>query len=324
MAEKTHTPDAELFYSLYDGVFRPNIVRLAIKLDLFTPLSERELDAKALSRTISASLEGTERLADYLVSIGLLKKSGKHYSLTPTAQTFLVRNKKSFAGDLILTFTSPEFWDHVLASMKTGEPTSLLERFDEDAWVESYRTTRIISSREMWQATGLELKDKTVLRILDLASGCGIKTFCLAQKMPSVYITCVDSPEVLESAHDLAVRMGIQQQVTLISDNILTIQLGKQKYKICFTGQITHYLTAEQNKTLFSHIYGALVPGGKFIIDVPIREKKLDESAAFLSLVLWANSGGQTYTFKEYEEWLLASGFRSVRRTGVRWIVAEK
>jgi len=324
MAEKTQAPDAEFFYSLSDGVFKPNIVRLAIKLDLFTLLSERKLDTQELSRTICASVQGTERLADYLVSIGLLKKSRQHYSLTPTAQTFLVRNKKSFAGDLILTFTSPELWDHVLASVKTGEPTSLLERFDEDAWVESYRTSRITSSREMWQATGIELKAKTVLRMLDLASGCGIKTFCLAQKMPSVHVTCVDSPEVLKSAKDLATRMGIEQQVTLICDNILTIQLGKHQYETCFTGQITHYLTAEQNRNLFSRIYGALVPSGKFIIDVPIREKKLDESAAFLSLALWANSGGQTYTFKEYEEWLLASGFRLVRRTGARWIVAYK
>jgi len=33
-------PDAEFFYGLYDGVFKPQLVRIAIVLDLFTPLSK--------------------------------------------------------------------------------------------------------------------------------------------------------------------------------------------------------------------------------------------------------------------------------------------
>lgn len=324
MVKTTQAPNAEFFYDLYDGVFKPQLVRVAIQTGLFEPLAAQPLDAQGLARELGVHPTGIERLADYLTAIGLLNKDNGFYSLTPSARVFLVRTSEAYAGDLILVFTAPEFWGRLLASVKTGEPRSLLERFDEDAWVESYRTSRIASSLEMWKAAGVMVNRKALVRILDLASGCGIKTFCLAKKEPSVHVDCVDSPDVLVAAKDLARRMGIAERVNLIPGDILTIPLLEQGYEACLAGQITHYLTYQQNKDLYTRIHGALGPGGKFVIDVPLGQDKSDETAAFLSMVLWANSGGKTHSFEEYEEWLRASGFQSVRRAGTRWIVADK
>lgn len=316
--------DAELFYGLYDGVFKPQLVRTSLLLDLFTPLAERPLDAVALGRATGADGEGIARLADYLVAVGLLRKSEQRYSLTPTAQTFLVRTSRAYAGDLVLEFTGPTFWDRVLASVRFGEATSFLERFDQDAWVESYRTMRIASSLEMWAAAGIIPVTRAQLRILDLACGCGIKTLCLAQKEPSIRVVCVDQAEVLAVARDLAERMGIVDRVRLVPADLLSVGLGEGAYEACLAGQITHYLTPPQNRDLFGRVHAALVEGGTFVIDVPMGEAEPGETAAFLSLVLWANSGGTAYRYEEYEGLLRASGFSRVRRAGDRWIVAGK
>jgi len=174
------TPDAEFFYGLYDGVFKPQLVRIAIVLDLFTPLSKGPLDSKGLALAAGVPAEGIRRLADYLVAIGLLRKSDQHYSLTPSAETFLVRTSMAYAGDLVLCFTSEHFWNSVMSSLQSGEPTYLLERFDQDAWVESYRASRVVSSLEMWKAAGITPTARAQVRILDLACGCGIKSFCFA------------------------------------------------------------------------------------------------------------------------------------------------
>jgi len=125
--------DAQFFYGLYEGVFKPHLVRTALLLDVFTPLAEAPLDAAGLGRAAGADAEGIARLADYLVAIGVLERSEGRYSLTPTARAFLVRTSPAFAGDLVLEFTGPGLWQRVLTSVRSGEATSLLERFEQDA-----------------------------------------------------------------------------------------------------------------------------------------------------------------------------------------------
>jgi len=324
MAESSPVPDSELFYGSYDGVFKPHLVRVAILLDVFTPLAGQPLDAKSLAHAIGAHAEGIERLAAYLVAIGLLETLDGRFSLTPSAQAFLVPASKAYAGDVILGFTGPEFWERVTTSLRGGKPASLLERFDQDAWVESYRTSRIASSLEMWRAAGVQPGLQAEVRILDLACGCGIKSFCLAQGEPRVRVTCVDQAGVLAVAQDLAERMGIADRVRLVPGDLRSLPLGEAEHEACLAGQITHYLTEEQNNALFHRVYAALVDGGKLLIDAPMGRIEPDETAAFLSLVLWANSGGTAYTFEAYQQWLHASGFSRIRRTGERWIVAVK
>jgi C-methyltransferase len=324
MDPSNELPDADLFYSLYDGVFKPQLARIAIELDLFTPLSNGPLDADELANTSGLAVEGVRRLADYLVAAGLLTKSGLQYSLTPTADKFLVRNSRAYAGDLILGFTSRLFWDSVVGSLRSGEPAALLERFDQDAWVESYRESRVASSLGMWQAAAIPAPGQPLVRILDLACGCGIKSYILAQAHSSVRVTCVDQPAVLDVARDLAERMGLADRVTMIPGDLLSIRLGEGAYEACLAGQITHYLTEDQNQDLYRRVNTALVGYGKFVIDVPMSGEKITEDATFLSLVLWANSGGTAYAYENYDRLLRASGFRRVERTGERWIVAEK
>jgi SAM-dependent methyltransferase len=317
-------PDAELFYDLYDGVFKPQLTRIAIILGLFAPLSREPLDATGLANATGLPVEGVRRLADYLVAAGLFSKSGPRYSLTPTAEMFLVPTGRAYAGDLILGFTGERFWVSVMTSLRSGEPAALLERFDQDAWVESYRVSRVATSLEMWKAAGIPAPGQPRVRILDLACGCGIKSFTLAQTQPNVRVTCVDQPEVLEVARDLADRMCLADRVALVSGDLLSIQLGEGVYEACLAGQITHYLTEAQNQDLFGRVNRALTSGGKFVIDVPMSGNQITEGAAFLSLVLWANSGGTAYAYETYDRLLHAGGFDRVARAGERWIVAEK
>ncbi len=99
---------------------------------------------------------------------------------------------------------------------------------------------------------------------------------------------------------------------------------GREIYEACLAGQITHYLTEEQNGDLFRRVNRALCDTGRFVIDVPMSGSELEGTAALLSVMLWANSGGSTYSYEAYQDMLRASGFSRVLRVGERWIVAEK
>jgi SAM-dependent methyltransferase len=327
LMDPDNLPEGDCIYDLYTGVYKPQIVRIALAMDVFTPLAAEAADAEAVARECECDVVGVGRLLDYLVSLNILAKRGDEYSLSPEAATFLVRGRKAYAGDLIMDFTSPAPWDSLAETIRTGQPRSFdLEiHFAQDAWIESYRSARIPSSLEMWAKVGIVPEGSAGLRMLDIACGCAIKSLVLAQKSPKVELTCLDQALVLKAARDLAERLGVTARVRFVADDLLTADLGVTGYDVCLLGQITHYLTGEQNGDLFQRIYRALIPGGRLVLDVPMEAKsQLDENSSFLSLVLWANSGGRAYSFEEYRSWMHAAGFSTVQKHNERLLSAVR
>lgn len=194
----------------------------------------------------------------------------------------------------------------------------------QDAWLESYSITRIPKSLEMWRAADIQPGNQGIFHILDIACGCAIKSFALAQTSPNVYVTCLDSADVLAVARDLAERLAVSTQVAFLPADLLTADFGITQFEAVLVGQITHYLTVVQNQTLFRRIHTALTDDGTLIIDCPMTGDAPGESTAFLTLFLWANGGGAAYPFAAYQEWLAAAGFSSVRQLSERWLAAKK
>jgi SAM-dependent methyltransferase len=280
--------------------------------------------AAEVARRCGCNPLGTKYLLDYLTSLQLLQEQMGEYALTTTAATFLIPQQKSYVGDLILAFTGPEMWDSMLHTLRSGEQATLLteQMHAQDAWLESYSTERVASSREMWRTADIE--PDLPLHILDIASGCAIKSLSLAQLGSTIQVTCLDTLVVLEVARDLAGRMGILSRVTFWPENLLSVQLGEGVYEVCLLGQITHFLNEQQNRDLFQRIYTVLLPGGTLVLDVPMSTEPLEEGSSFLSLIFWAIGGGAAHSYEVYRSWLEETGFGEVKQLGKHWLSAIK
>jgi trans-aconitate methyltransferase len=317
-------PEGDRIYDLYTGGYKPQVIRIALALDVFSPLAAGPAKAETVANICGCDTVGIGHLLDYLVSLNVLLKQGEDYSLSADAATFLVRGQKAYAGDLIMHLAGPAPFKSMQESILNGRPRSLdLEiDFAQDAWIESYRNNRISSSLEMWAKVGIIPDTVSRLNVLDIACGCAIKSLVLAQKSPKVELTCLDSPLVLESARDLAERWGVTTQVRFMSADLLTVELGEVQYNACLLGQITDYLTGEQNCNLFRRIQKALVDGGKLVLHVPMAAEKLNEENTFVSLLMWTNSGGRAYSFEEYRTWLKQAGFTAIHQHSERLLSA--
>jgi uncharacterized membrane protein YpjA len=53
-----------------------------------------------------------------------------------------------------------------------------------------------------------------------------------------------------------------------------------------------------------------------------MQPSQIDENSSFLSLLLWANSGGHAYGYTEYQAWLMDSGFTTVIQHSPRLLSA--
>lgn len=326
MDRSAQTPDSGLIYDLYTGGFKPQLIRIALSVDVFSHLAAQAADAPTVAHLCRCDPLGMRYLLDYLTSIGLLTFQDGHYSLTATAATFLLPTRKSYVGDLILAFTGTDMWVSLLRTLHSGE-TAVLEPEKlhvQDAWLESYSPWRVSSNLEMWQAANIRPNAGFPLRILDLACGCAIKSLALAQQSPMVHVTCLDTSAVLEVARDLAERMNVLKQVQFWPADLSTANLGEARYQVCLLGQITHYLSEPQNRNLFQRIHAALWPSGTLVLDVPMSTGIPQESSSFVSLFLWASGGGAAHSFESYRQWLKEAGFQEVNPLGERWASAVK
>lgn len=338
MATPSEGPDTDLAYELYFSGLKAQLTRLALLLDVFSPLAAGPASADQVARACGCDPEGVRLLLDYLAALGLLERRDGLYGLTSTARAFMVPASRSYAGDVMLTFTAPGTWDSIQQVIRTGHHAEIETERDhaQDAWIESHSQWRTASAAEMWRKAGVEARRPDGLAVLDVACGCAIKSFVLAQGDPAVRVTCLDRPTVLAVARDLAGRMGVLDQAEFRADDLLTADLGESAFDACLLGQVTHYLTVEQNRALMARLHTALRPGGTLVIDVPMTRRPVgadataddapvsDASASLLSLLLWAGGGSRVHAFEDYRDWLSDAGFRDVRRPGERWLAADR
>lgn len=169
---------------------------------MFTPLKSGPANAEYVSTCCKANVDGIRPLLDYLSSMKVLEyNSGDQTNaLTQTAATFLIRGEKTFAGDWVLANTDPVLWDKMLQTIRSGKSTGYSLPWVQDAWLESYSSSRVEYSLELWRTVGVEASSDQPLRILDLACECGIKMLAFAQANTTVEVTCVDSDDVLNVA----------------------------------------------------------------------------------------------------------------------------
>lgn len=317
-------PDPAQIYDLYTGAFRPQIMRLALQLDVFAPLARGPAEAASVARACGCSEAGISHLLEVLAGAGMLTRQEGRYALTPSAANFLVRGRPAYAGDLILAWTGPEIWQSAAHAVRTGLPAAFEEYHEQDAWLESYSEWRIADSLEMWRAAGVEPQPHRQRRLLDLACGCAIKSLALAQLDPGLHLTGVDSERVLPAARDLAARMGLTAQTEFVVADLQSAGFGSERYELCLLGQITHYLTPAQNRDLFRRLHASLKPGGLLLLDVPMTGPQISEWTAITSLLLWVNGGGGTHSFEQYRDWLAEAGFDGVRAVSERRLAAIK
>lgn len=319
-----YLPNPELIQDFYTRGLRAQILRIAIRLDVFSALASGSSDVKTVAHICQCDSVSMERLLDCLVSFRLLEKSGKLYNLTPTSTTFLVRSVKSYVGDWVMMQTDPEIFEQILQSVRSGMPFHPELQWKQLAWLESYNPLRIVESVDMWRAAGIDPSITPNMRVLDLACGSSIMSFVLAQKDHRVKVTCKDSPEVLEVAKDLASRMSILNQVSFSPGDLLQLDEEVGQYDVVLLGNVTNFFNVEQNLNLFRQVNQLLTKGGSLIINVTMDTGEMHPHIRLYSFVLWTMTGTSFYDFHDYQEWLLRTGFYQVEQLNKLWIHARK
>jgi ubiquinone/menaquinone biosynthesis C-methylase UbiE len=315
-----------------DAALQAAILEAALQLDVFTTIGPRTMSLEATAHAVGADSRALAVLLDALCSFGLLDKSSAGYRLEAAAAAFLARGSEAFWGDVALRgFAVRRQLTEVVRSGRAA--ADLVAPSGSEIWAE-YVSPRLVTWAEdveeelaMWHELGVAVDSHPGFRVLDVACGSGIRTFCLAHEDPEARIVALDSAPVLEIAKKLASRMGISDRIELRPGDVTSVDLGSGEFDMALLSSLLYFFTPEDARELLSRVWRALKPGGLVVVRTAIadEERRVAKDALLtaVELLLWLPTS-HVYTFAEYEDLLGKAGFAEIMRRGEELVTAVR
>ncbi len=320
-------PNRDVLDDIAFGLRKSAVLKAAIELELFTRIAEGHRTVPALARIGGTSERALRALLDALVFSGLLTRQQSEYGLTPTGEAFLVKGKPAYHGDALLGDFAWDARGQLSRIVRTGKailPAAYGEAA-EPLWAGIAAANLVDWQRQIddanaiWDKLSIAPENGKQLRVLDVGAGAGIVSIALAKRYPSARITVVDRPMVLTYTKQIVEAAGVAGRVTLLSGDALTLDFRSESYEVAWFGNITLFLSPEQNIGLLRKAFEALVPNGRVVIQAPMSDEERkgpsEVAMAGVEIVLFSPEG-DVYTLTEYRGMLETAGFSEV--TGVK------
>lgn len=317
MSNASQPPSPEIIFQTMNSYQRSAAIKGAIDLDLFTAIAEGMNTVPALARRCESSERGVRILADYLVVIGLLAKSGSTYTLTPDSAMFLDRRSRAYLGSVVHFIMSPLIMDtfkDIAGAVKKGGTLAGQGTLEPEnpVWVEFARSMApmmIPAAHAIAELTGASKGEKW--KVLDVAAGHGMFGVTLAQRNPNAEIYAADWGNVLKAAEENAQKAGVAGRFHKLPGDAMKIDFGNGYDLVLLTNFLHHFDAANCEKFL-RKVRGALKTGGRAVTleFVPNEDRVSPPVPATFSIVMLAGTpGGDAYTFAELERMFKNAGF---------------
>jgi ubiquinone/menaquinone biosynthesis C-methylase UbiE len=299
------------------------ILDAAIEYDFFSLIDRGLQSAADIARQAGTDPRATRIVLDSLPALGLVEKRGEKYSLTPTAEVFLVRGKPSYVGDF--RHVALALWDgmaHLKESLKTGKPFSRLDTGAElPVWEKLVLGIIVIAqpaAEALCDLLGIG-RELTGLNILDIAGGSSIFGMTFLSRDPTSRVTQLDWPNVNGVAKKLNKERGLDDKIRFIDGDHHTVAIEPDYYDLILASNFCRFESPKGNQELFAKACRALKPGGVFVVNdfVPNEERTEPTFALRFSVyTLTHTPEGECWTLSQYSEWLKKAGFGSIETHG--------
>jgi ubiquinone/menaquinone biosynthesis C-methylase UbiE len=309
------------------------VVRAALELEVVPAVAAGHRDAESVALATGCSVVGMRILLDGLCALGLLNWSDGAYSLSPTAEAYLVPGKPTYCARMFLD--DLRAGDHFAENIRTGQvPTDFASADSAGSWV-AYAASSLITwpgdvaaYRERWLAVGVTAASVPGARILDVGCGSAIVSLVLALDDPTAMVTGIDWGRVIEVASRLAEAMGVAPQASFVAGDVTALGDLDGPFDIVFLGYVLHFLDPIEIGSTLRQLHRLLAPSGRIVIrEVFSTPGVFDDPSPYLDAVWLYNVArrGRVYTFEEYASMLAEAGFGSARRLeGTPWLQAER
>lgn len=307
--------------------FAPQVLLYsAIELGVFPAMAAGNKSVSRVAMATGCSQRGTRVLLDCMAALGLLEKEDERYELNSYSRRFLLPSGEEYVGPMFAPWEQLlRLWLSLPAAVRTGRPTLplLTDEEREKLNLDTVEALFRLHKSSAWRLADLFDSQITLcqgaraaIKILDMAAGSAVWSIPFALKSRSVEVTAVDWIPVLEIARRHAREFGVESQYLFIGEDIRKVEFREPEYDWALLAHICHSEGAAWSRRLIENCFRALRENGTLLIMEYLRDEESKHD--LMPLILAANAllgtdEGDTFTFSQYERWLLDAGFSEAR-----------
>ena len=317
--------DDRLMRDVVFGISGYPAVLVAHELKLYPLLAERPRTLPEVCDALNITPRPAEALLSVSAALGLLEESGGRYSLTATAEDYLLESSPTYFGgyfDMMIRNYSMYSFESLKAAVLTDSPqvyggeevfASHQERVDR---VRTY--TRAMHGTSM--AAALAWPEHVDLsghrRMLDIGGGSGAHAIGAAQRWTTLEIVVFDLAPVCSVAEEFITQHGLQGRVRTEVGNMWEDAFPPADLHLY--SQVYHDWPPDRCQLLLRKSFNSLEPGGRLIIHEMLYDDRktgpFATAAMNINMLLWYEAGRQ-YSGQELSTMLTETGFTDTEVT---------
>ena len=202
-------------------------------------------------------------------------------------------------------------------SIRSGVPQAKVD-FSNSPQQELEAFLRRINANTLPAArTLLEKYDlSSVKTLVDVGSGGGGVAITITKAYPHIKATAIDLPQVAPIAQKIVEEEGVSERVNVVAADVLSGPLAGS-YDVAVMKGLLHVLSPQDARLALKHIGAAVNRDGTiYIIGQILDDSRLSplEAVGFNLAFINMLDAGESYTEKEYRDWLSEAGFVHIER----------
>lgn len=323
------TPRA--IFELATAFQRSRAFLTAYELELFTILNDDERTSGEVAAAIGSDARATDRLMNALTALGLLEKRDGRFRNAPVTAANLVKGKPGYMAGFGHTNHLWRTWGGLTDSVRRGGAAQLEPLADRGGeWLRAFIAAMHARARlTAGDVIGL-LDLDGVRRVLDVGGGSGVYAMAFVRARRGITAVVFDLPDVVPLTRGYIQSEGLAAEVETAAGDYLRDPIGTG-YDLVFLSAVIHSNSPDENRLLFRKAAGALVPGGRLVVQDFLMDEDRSgppQAALFALNMLVGTPAGDTYTESEVRAWMAEAGFENLVRldaaTGTNLVIGRR
>ena len=311
------------------GFWPSKVLLSAVKLGVFTSLTQEPLTGEQLQQKLGLHPRATYDFLDTLVALKLLEREGTgasaRYSNTPETGQFLDREKSTYVGGILEMCNDRlfRFWADLDTALKTGKPQNETSRgmrpMFEELYSDPARLEQFMSAMRGVSATNFaafaeKFDFSRYKSMCDVGGATGILSTLVARRHSHLKCQSFDLPVVEPIAKKSILADGMSSRVEVVSGDFFKDSLPASD--VITMGMILHDWNLEKKMHLIHSAYNSLPAGGALVaIEALIDDERRENVFGLLMSLNMLIEFGDAFDFTgaDFATWCRDAGFREVQ-----------
>lgn len=306
------------------SIRRVAAVKAALELDVFSHIDKGNRSLPAFCRVTGFNERAARLLLDALSNIGLLARTEFEYTLAPTAETFLVKGKKEYLGDVLLAQWAWEARGQTARAVRGNKPLNAWLELNQNlsrapqTWYDAHAAQQEFVA--VWNEVPLDTQSNAALNLVALGIEAGLRALGVLQQFARAKLLVLDHDAQFPRLRVVVETLQLSKRVEYQPGDWLA-PLSADTYDLVVVDTITETRTIEENIGILHNAHESLKMGGWILLRAAMEE---DDRRGPGLVPLWAldlllgTVDADVYTRTEYRGMLEAAGFFEVKPVGER------